>query len=60
MAGLGKANGWVILFATDAQIAAAAKTPWVAGIFIGIFAAIGALIWILGGREDDVFVGNER
>ncbi len=60
MAGLGKANGWVILFASDAQIAAAAKTPWVAGICIGIFTGIGTLIWILGGRGDDVFVGNEQ
>ncbi len=60
MAGLGREKGWVILFATDAQIAAAARTPWIVGICMGIFVGLGTLVWILGGRGDDVFKKNKQ
>ncbi|KAE9366619.1 hypothetical protein N431DRAFT_495066 [Stipitochalara longipes BDJ] len=60
VAGLGRDKGWVILFATDAQIAAAAKTPWIVGICLGIGVGLGTLIWILWGRGDDIFKKNKQ
>lgn len=60
VAGLGREKGWVILFATDAQIAAAAKTPWIVGICLGIFVGLGTLVWILGERGDDIFRKNRQ
>ena len=33
---LGKKAGWVVLFASDAQITAASKSAWVGGVFMGI------------------------
>jgi len=55
---LGAKNGWVILFATDAQIAAASETPWIAGVFVSIIIGAVTLGFILGSRGDEIFDEN--
>jgi hypothetical protein len=60
VAGLGREKAWVILFASDAQIAAAAKKPWIVGVCVGISVGLGTLIWILGWTGDDVFRRNKQ
>jgi hypothetical protein len=42
--GLGTKKAWVILFASDAQIAAFSKTSWTAGVAMGI--VLGAIRFI--------------
>ena len=37
---LGKMNGWIILFASDQEIAAAAMSARIGGVSLGIFCAI--------------------
>ena len=55
---LGKKAGWVILFASDAQIAAVSKSAWVGGVFMSIFSALFVTIFIFASRGDEIFVRN--
>ena len=55
---LGKKAGWVILFASDAQITAVTKSAWVGGVFMGILTALVASAWVFVARGDEVFEGG--
>ncbi len=44
---LGTKNAWVVLFATEAQIVAVSKTPWLVGILIRVVVGSGTLVYIL-------------
>ena len=56
---LGKAAGWIVLFASDEQLFAACKSSWLGGVFMGIFAAGIISLWIFIVRGDEVFTGEE-
>lgn len=62
MASPSKGKGVVIMFETAVEIAATAKKAWIVGVCLLIFVGLGTLIWVIGGREDDVFrrTSNER
>lgn len=57
---LGKARGWVILFASDVQIAAAGKAAWVGGVSLGMVVVALVTIWIFIARGDEIFEGNDQ
>lgn len=56
---LGKTAGWVVLFASDAQIAAASKNAWVGGVFMGILVGVLVSIWAFVARGDEIFRGGQ-
>ena len=56
---LGKAAGWVVLFATDAQFFAACKSAWIGGVFMGIIVGAAVSLWIFTARGDELFAGSE-
>ena len=57
---LGKVRGWVILFASDEQIAAAGKASWVGGVSLGMVVVALVTIWIFIARGDEIFEGNDQ
>ena len=56
---LGKANGWVVLFASDVQLFRASKSSWVGGVFMAIVAGMVISLWIFIARGDEEFAGDE-
>lgn len=56
---LGKAAGWVVLFASDAQLFSASKSAWVGGVFMAIVVGGVISLWIFIARGDEVFAGDE-
>ena len=57
--GLGKKSGWVVLFASGAQVTAASKSAWVGGVFMGIVVGGVISLWVFVARGDEVFGGGE-
>ena len=57
--GLGKKAGWVVLFASDAQVTEASKSAWVGGVFMGIVVGGVVSLWVFVARGDEVFDGGE-
>lgn len=55
---LGRTAGWVILFASDAQIAATSKSAWVGGVTLSILSALFVTIYIFVSRGDEIFKRN--
>lgn len=55
----GRAGGWVVLFASDAQIFAASKSAWVGGVFMGIIVGGVISLWTFIARGDELFAGSE-
>ncbi len=55
---LGRKAGWVILFASDAQIAATSKSAWIGGVTLSIFSALFVTIYIFVSRGDEIFKRN--
>ena len=53
-------RGWVILFATDEQIAAAGKAAWLGGVSLGMVVVALVTIWIFIARGDEIFEGNHQ
>ena len=56
---LGKAAGWVVLFASDEQLFKASKGAWVGGVFMAIVVGGVISLWIFIARGDEVFAGDE-
>lgn len=52
--------GWVILFASDAQIAAASKGAWIGGVSLSIISAAMTTFCFLTSRGDEVFERNTQ
>ena len=55
---LGRQAGWVILFASDAQIAAASKSAWVGGVLMSAVSVAAITFYVLTSRGDEVFKRN--
>ena len=55
---LGRKAGWVILFASDAQIAAASKGAWIGGVSLSILSAAITTFCFLTSRGDEIFKRN--
>lgn len=55
---LGRQAGWVILFASDAQISAASKGAWIGGVAMSLLSAFSITVYILTSRGDEVFKQN--
>ena len=55
---LGRQAGWVILFASDAQIAAASKGAWIGGVSMSVLSAASLTFWFLTSRGDEIFKRN--
>ena len=53
--GLGKVAGWVALFVSDQEIAAAAKAAWIGGVSLGIICAITVTAGLLITKGDEIF-----
>jgi hypothetical protein len=58
--GLGAKKAWVVLFASDAQIAAFSKNSWIAGVAMSIVVGAITLYFILGSRGDEIFNENSQ
>ncbi|KAL2048664.1 hypothetical protein N7G274_000576 [Stereocaulon virgatum] len=52
---LGKEKGWVILFASGAQIITVTKSAWVGGVLMAIVCAVVVSAWVFVARGDEVF-----
>lgn len=52
---LGRQAGWVVLFASDAQIAAASKEAWIGGVSMSIASAAVVTFCFLISRGDEIF-----
>lgn len=57
---LGRQAGWVVLFASDAQIAAASKGAWIGGVSMSVLSAASITFYFLTSRGDEVFKRNEQ
>lgn len=55
---LGRQAGWVILFASNAQIAAASKSAWIGGVFMSVVSVAAITFYVLTSRGDEVFKSN--
>ena len=58
--GLGKVAGWVILFASDEEIAATAKPAWIGGVTLGILCAAVITAGLFISRGDEIYSRNKR
>ena len=56
---LGKKAGWVVLFASDAQITTASRRAGVGGVLRGIVVGGVASMWVFVARGDEAFGGGE-
>jgi len=54
MSCLGK-SGWVILWASNSQVAQVAWSSWVGGVILGVVTAIGAAVFFLNARGEEIF-----
>ena len=57
---LGRQAGWVILFATDAQIAAASRSAWIGGVAMSVLSAAFITFYFLSSRGDEIFKRNTQ
>lgn len=48
----------MILFASDAQIAAMSRAPWIGGVFMSIFIGSVSVAFFLLSRGDEIFTGD--
>lgn len=52
--------GWVILWATDEQIADAAWGSWIGSAVLAIFTVIVVTVFVLGGRGEEIFARQQQ
>ena len=45
----------MVLFASDVQIAAASRSSWVGGVFMGIVVGGVVSVWVFVARGDELF-----
>ena len=57
---LGTTRGWVILFATEVQVAAAGKAAWFGGVSLGTAVVALITMWVFVARGDEIFEGNDQ
>ena len=57
---LGKVAGWVILFASDEEIAATAKPAWMGGVSMGIVCAGMVTLGLFISKGDEIFEQNRE
>jgi hypothetical protein len=57
---LRKNAGWIVTFASDAQIAPANKSAWFGGVFMGILVSVAVSIWGFLATGEEVFGGSEE
>ena len=57
---LGPEAGWVILFASDAEITAESKGAWIGGVLMSIFSATFITCFFLMSRGDEIFKRNRQ
>ena len=55
VASLGKTKGWVILWATDAQIRSASRAAWEGGTSMGIFSMLIITLLLFWSRGEEIF-----
>ena len=55
---LGREAGWVILFASDAQIVAVSRGAWIGGVSLSISSAALVTFFYLTSRGDEIFEKN--
>ena len=57
---LGREAGWVILFASNAQIAEASRGAWIGGVAFSILSAILVTFCYCTSRGDEIFNNNKQ
>ncbi len=57
---LGREAGWVVLFASDTEIAAASKSAWIGGVSMSVLSAVLAACFFFLSRGDEIFKHNKQ
>lgn len=53
-------QAWLVLFASDTQIASASRAPWIGGVFLAVFVSFASAAFFLGSRGDEIFEENKQ
>jgi hypothetical protein len=48
-------SGWVMLWASNSQVAQVAWGGWVGEVVLGVVTVIGAALFFLNARDEDIF-----
>lgn len=57
---VGKKASWVVLFASDAQIAAASKNAWIGGVYMGISVGVVVSVWVFVASNEILYNFRKR
>ena len=53
-------QAWLVLFASDTQIALASRAPWIGGVFLAVVVGFASAAFFLGSRGDEIFEENKQ
>lgn len=53
-------RAWLVLFASDTQIASASMAPWVGGVFLAVVVSFASAAFFLASRGDEIFEENKQ
>ena len=55
-----RSRAWLVLFASNTQIASASTAPWVGGVFLAVVVSFASAAFFLASRGDEIFEENKQ